>query len=56
MIIKNNFSQVLQKLGFQGFGNIFTKKFENVHCELTVDFEKVALRNVVIEHLDFLKK
>lgn len=40
MITKNNFSQVLQKLGFQESGNVFTKKFENLHCELAVDFEK----------------
>jgi type I restriction enzyme M protein len=43
MITISNFRQLLQKLGFQEEKNLFTKKFENLDCELKVDFDKQQL-------------
>lgn len=43
MITKENFKQVLETLGFAENNGIYTKKYNNVDCELKVDFKNEKL-------------
>ena len=43
MITKENFSKVLGALGFEKRDDIYRKHFENVDCEVSVDFDKKKL-------------
>lgn len=43
MITKENFQNVLKKLGFSNENNIFTKHFEAVGCDLKADFANQKL-------------
>ena len=43
MITKDNFKQVLETLGFAQIMGIYTRKYNNVDCELKVDFKNEKL-------------
>lgn len=43
MITKENFKQVLETLGFAENNGIYTRKYNNVDCELKVDFKNEKL-------------
>ncbi|MBE7081870.1 MAG: hypothetical protein E7372_04855 [Clostridiales bacterium] len=43
MITKSNFKDALKLLGFSISGNVFTKKFTQYNCEMTVDFSTNTL-------------